>query len=105
VLRGEPGIGKTALLSYAGERAGSMRILRATGIESEGELAFGGLYSPVLSLADRLDAQPGRYAALRAALGLRGGTVAAGAARMLHSETGGNPGRNGGIRHADRRQR
>jgi DNA-binding CsgD family transcriptional regulator len=69
VLRGEPGIGKTALLGYAAERAGSMQILRATGIEAESELAFGGLYALLWPLADRLDAQPGRYAALRAALG------------------------------------
>ena len=78
VLRGEPGIGKTALLGYAAERAGSMRILRATGIEAESELAFGGLYALVWPLADRLDAQPGRYAALRAALGLGDHEVAAG---------------------------
>jgi predicted ATP-dependent serine protease len=42
VLCGEPGIGKTTLLGYAAERAGSMRVLRATGIESGRELAFGG---------------------------------------------------------------
>jgi DNA-binding CsgD family transcriptional regulator len=70
VLRGEPGIGKTALLEYAAARAGSLGILRATGIEAEAELAFGGLYSLVRPLADRLEARPGRYAALRTALGL-----------------------------------
>jgi DNA-binding CsgD family transcriptional regulator len=70
LLRGEPGIGKTALLGYAAERADSMRILRATGIEAEAELAFGGLYALLRPLADRLDAQPDRYAALLAALGL-----------------------------------
>jgi DNA-binding CsgD family transcriptional regulator len=76
VLRGEPGIGKTALLDYAAARAGSARVLRATGMESERELAFGGLYSLLLPLADRLDAQPDRYAALQAALGLGGGAAA-----------------------------
>ena len=70
VLRGEPGIGKTALLGYAAERAGSMPILRATGIEAEAELAFGGLHALLRPLAGRLDAQSGRYAALREALGL-----------------------------------
>lgn len=70
VLRGEPGIGKTALLGYAAERAGSMRILRATGIEAKAELAFGGLHALLRPLAGRLDAQPGRYAALQGALGL-----------------------------------
>ena len=70
LLRGEPGIGKTALLGYAAERAGSMRILRATGIEAEAQLAFGGLYALLRPLADRLDAQPDRYTPLRAAFGL-----------------------------------
>ncbi len=70
LLRGEPGVGKTALLGYAAERAGSMRILRATGIEAEAELAFGGLYALLRPLAGRLDAQPDRYTALRAAFGL-----------------------------------
>jgi DNA-binding CsgD family transcriptional regulator len=70
LLCGEPGIGKTALLGYAAEQAVSMRILRTTGIEAEAELAFGGLYALLRPLADRLDAQPDRYAALQAALGL-----------------------------------
>lgn len=77
VLRGEPGIGKTALLDYAASRAGPMRILRATGIEAETELAFAGLYSVLHPLAGHLTALPERQAAaLRAALGLgHDGTV------------------------------
>ena len=43
VIRGEAGIGKTALLRDAAERAASMTILRARGIESESELAFAAL--------------------------------------------------------------
>jgi hypothetical protein len=71
VLRGEPGIGKTALLDYAASHAAPMRILRATGIEAETELAFAGLYSLLHPLAGHLAALPGRQAAaLRAALGL-----------------------------------
>lgn len=71
VLRGDPGIGKTALLDYAAARAGPMRILRVTGIEAETELAFAGLYSLLHPLAAHLTALPERQAAaLRAALGL-----------------------------------
>ena len=71
VLRGEPGIGKTALLGYAAESAESMRVLRAAGIEAETELAFAGLYSLLHPLAGYLAALPeGQAAALRAALGL-----------------------------------
>jgi hypothetical protein len=40
VLRGEPGIGKSALLDYAAGRAYGMRILRCVGIEAEHELPF-----------------------------------------------------------------
>src|SRR5262249_37226965 len=40
VLRGEPGIGKTALLEDAGDRAGGMHVLAASGVESEAELPF-----------------------------------------------------------------
>jgi AAA ATPase domain len=71
VLRGEPGIGKTALLSYAADRAADMRVLRCVGIEAEHELPFAGMHQlvrPCLDLVDRLpDPQA---AALRSALGL-----------------------------------
>jgi DNA-binding CsgD family transcriptional regulator/tetratricopeptide (TPR) repeat protein len=43
VLRGEPGIGKSALLHYAETEAVGWRILRAAGTESEAELPFAGL--------------------------------------------------------------
>jgi DNA-binding CsgD family transcriptional regulator len=71
VLRGEPGIGKTALLEYAEERAEGMRVLRCGGIESEAELPFAGLHQlvrPCLDLLDRLP--PPQAVALRSALGL-----------------------------------
>ena len=44
VVRGEPGIGKTALLGYAAGRALGFRVVRAWGVESEMELAFAGLH-------------------------------------------------------------
>ncbi|MBV9447372.1 MAG: AAA family ATPase [Streptosporangiaceae bacterium] len=72
VLRGEPGIGKTALLDYAADRATSqMPVLRAIGIESEAELPFAGLHQLVRPALDRLGALPGpQSAALAAAFGL-----------------------------------
>jgi len=71
VLRGDPGIGKTALLDYARSRASSMRVLRATGIEAETGLAFAGLYSLLHPVLGHLVELPGPHAAaLHAALGL-----------------------------------
>ena len=75
LIRGEVGIGKTALLRYAAEQAGSMTMLRARGIESESELAFaalGDLFKPAL---DQLGALPEPQAeALAGALALRPAT-------------------------------
>src|ERR671936_1182577 len=71
VVRGEPGIGKTALLGYAADRATDMRVLRCVGIEAEHELPFAGMHQlvrPCLDLVDRLP--PPQAAALRGALGL-----------------------------------
>jgi hypothetical protein len=45
VVRGEAGVGKTALLEYLLERASKCRIARAAGVESEMELAFAGCNS------------------------------------------------------------
>ncbi|MFE6522296.1 ATP-binding protein [Streptomyces sp. NPDC057794] len=72
VLRGEAGIGKTALLDRAAESASGsgMRVLRVTGVEPEADLAFGGLVQLLWPVQDRLDALPEPQAeALRAVLG------------------------------------
>ena len=68
VLRGEPGVGKTALLGYLVVRASGCRVVRATGVESEMELAFAGLHqlvAPMLDGVERLPA-PQRDAVLTA---------------------------------------
>jgi DNA-binding CsgD family transcriptional regulator len=71
VVRGEAGVGKSALLGHAAGRADGMAVLRAGGVESEAELPFAALHQllrPVLGLAGRLpDPQA---AALGSALGL-----------------------------------
>jgi DNA-binding CsgD family transcriptional regulator len=67
-------VGKTALLEWAAEHADGMRVLRATGIESELELAFSGLAElslPVLEHVEEIPS-PQRHA-LRAALALEDG--------------------------------
>jgi DNA-binding CsgD family transcriptional regulator len=54
---GEPGIGKTALLDYAAERAGGMQLLRSRGIESEAQIPFASLLEllrPALALLERI---------------------------------------------------
>src|SRR5215472_14600974 len=75
-LAGEPGIGKTALLDYAAERAAGMQLLRARGIESEAQIPFGSLLElirPALALLGKI---PGPQAeALESALALRPGTA------------------------------
>jgi DNA-binding CsgD family transcriptional regulator len=74
VIRGEPGVGKSALLEDAGERAAGMRVLRAAGVESETPLAFSGLHQLIRPLAALVEQLPGPQArALLAALGLREG--------------------------------
>lgn len=55
VLRGEAGVGKTALLEYLASRASGYRIARAAGVESEMELAFAGLHQLCAPFLDRLD--------------------------------------------------
>jgi DNA-binding CsgD family transcriptional regulator len=58
VLRGEPGVGKSALLDYLVARASGCRVVRATGVESEMELAFAGLHQLVAPILDGVEHLP-----------------------------------------------
>ena len=74
VLRGEAGVGKTALLDYLVAHASGSRVVRAAGVESEMELAFAALHQLCMPFLDRLDRLPGpQRDALRTAFGLRDG--------------------------------
>src|SRR5262245_51761381 len=71
ILRGEPGIGKTALLDDARARAADMRVVTARGAASGSELPFAGLPQLVRPALGELDALPEpQQRALRGALGL-----------------------------------
>src|SRR5687768_8628351 len=58
VLRGEAGIGKTALLDYLIASASDLTVVRAVGVESEVELGFAGLHQLCAPLLDRLPELP-----------------------------------------------
>jgi DNA-binding CsgD family transcriptional regulator len=74
VLRGEAGVGKSALLEYLVRAASGCAIARTTGIESEVELAFAGLHQLCAPFVDRLELlPPPQRDALGTALGRRGG--------------------------------
>src|SRR3954463_1235535 len=76
VLRGEAGVGKSALLEYLVRGAAGCSIARAAGVESEVELAFAGLQQLCAPFVDRLDRLPApQRDALGTAFGLRGGNV------------------------------
>jgi hypothetical protein len=74
VVRGEAGVGKSALLEYAVGAAPDMRVVRAVGVESEMELAFAGLHQLCAPLLGRLERLPApQRDALGIVFGLRGG--------------------------------
>ena len=74
VMRGEAGVGKTALLEYVAESAADLRVLRAAGVESEMELAFAALHQMCRPALDHLGLLPGpQRAALGTAFGLQAG--------------------------------
>jgi predicted ATPase len=71
LLRGEAGMGKTALLEYAIERAEGMTVVHAIGVQYEAELQFSGLLELMRPLLDHLPEIPPQQAeALKSALGL-----------------------------------
>src|SRR5262249_33432058 len=74
VLRGEAGIGKTALLEYAARRAEDARVLRAVGAEWGMELPFAGLHQLGAGLLDQRQRLPApQREALATAFGLSAG--------------------------------
>ncbi|MEW2359187.1 AAA family ATPase [Spirillospora sp. NPDC029432] len=74
VLRGAPGVGKSALLGYAERAAAGARVLRAVGVESEMELAFAAVHQLCAPLLDRLGNLPDpQREALETVFGLRAG--------------------------------
>ncbi|MEU4291737.1 AAA family ATPase [Kribbella sp. NPDC026596] len=74
VLRGEAGIGKTALLHFLLDHATDCRVSRAAGVESEMELAFASLHQLCAPFLNRLDELPApQNDALATTFGLRPG--------------------------------
>ena len=74
VLRGEAGIGKTALLEHLSAVAEGCRIARIAGVESEMELAFAGLHALCAPMLGRLGQLPlPQRDALNTAFGLSAG--------------------------------
>ena len=74
VVRGEPGVGKSALLEYLAEHAPGCRVVRAAGVQSEMELAFAGLHQLLMPMLDHLERLPlPQGDALRTAFGISAG--------------------------------
>jgi len=75
-LRGEAGIGKTALLEYLVAAASEMTVVRAAGVELEMELAYASLHQICGSLLDRLPVLPTpQRDALEIVYGVRAGAA------------------------------
>ena len=76
VLRGEPGVGKTALVEYAIEEAAGLYVTRVAGVESEMELAFAALQQLCAPMVDKLEGLPDpQRHALGVAFGLETGAA------------------------------
>ena len=75
VVRGEAGVGKTALLDYAIESAPDLRVLRTLGVESEMELPFAAVHQLCGPMLDRSESLPSpQRNAIASVFGLDGGT-------------------------------
>jgi len=73
VLRGEAGVGKTALLDWAAGQAGDMQVARVAGAEAEMDMGFAGLHQLLVPFLGGLEGLPGPQ---RQALGSAFGLVA-----------------------------
>jgi DNA-binding CsgD family transcriptional regulator/tetratricopeptide (TPR) repeat protein len=74
VLRGEPGVGKTALADYAVEAARGFAVVRTAAVESEMELPFAALHQFCRPFLERLECLPGPQGdALQIVFGLQAG--------------------------------
>src|SRR5436190_5723260 len=74
VVRGEAGVGKTALLRHCAREASGFRVARLGGVETEMELPFAGLHQLCAPMLGRLGALPEpQRSALCVALGLSSG--------------------------------
>ncbi len=98
LLRGEPGIGKTALLDEVALLANGCTILRAAGVQAEMELAFAGLHQLLTPILGQLDDLPApQREALSVAFGISGGPtpdrffIALAVLNMLASASGQAP--------------
>ncbi len=76
VLRGDAGVGKSALVEYLVDSAQGCQILRVAGVESEMELAFAGLHQLCVPMMEHLDRLPSpQRDALATAFGLSAGSA------------------------------
>lgn len=76
VVRGDAGVGKSALLEFLLARTAGCHVARVVGVESEMELAFSGLHQLCAQFLDRLDRLPTpQRVALATAFGLERGEV------------------------------
>jgi DNA-binding CsgD family transcriptional regulator len=74
VVRGEAGVGKTALLDYLAGHAPGCRVVRSAGVQTEMELAFAGLHQLCAPMLDHIDRLPvPQREALRGAFGISAG--------------------------------